>query len=129
MVRREPKEANIGPGRKYKTRAAYEADVVEWKREKAARDALAPAREKALAALRESRRAERDRGGLVPSGAAGRQKRKAGATRRSGLAKEFEERGCPELADLVDADDAREYGAMADWADEARRHLSAPALA
>ena len=27
MVRREPKEANIGPGRKYKTRAAYEADV------------------------------------------------------------------------------------------------------
>jgi len=120
MVRRDPKEANIGPGRKYPNRAKYEADVAEWKREKAVRDALAPAREKALAALRESRRAprperDRDRGGLLPSGAAGREKRKAAS--RSGLAKDFEERGCPELADIVDADDdCAEYETLMEWA-------------
>ena len=117
MVRREPKEANIGPRKKYKTRAAYEADVVEWRREKAVRDALVPAREKAQAALRESRRAERDRGGLLPSGAAGRQKRKAAS--RSALALSLIEDGCPGLADLVDANHygQSELESMDDWAE------------
>ena len=127
MVRREPKEANIGAGRKYPTRAAYEADLVEWKREKAARDALAPAREKAQAALRESRRApQRDRSGLSPSGSAGRQKRKAASM--SSFAKELLQRGCPEFADLVDAD-ADEYEWMSTWAEhEVGRHAHCPSM-
>lgn len=117
LVRREPKEANIGPGRKYKTRAAYEDARVEWMREKAVRDALAPERERAQAALRESRRT-RDRGGLLPSGAAGRQKRKAAS--RSALALSLIEDGCPELADLVDANDygQTELETMDAWAED-----------
>ena len=121
MVPREPKEANIGPGRKYKTRAAYEEAVAEWRQKKAARDELAPAREKAQAALRESRRPERDRAGLLPSGAAGRQKRKAAS--RSPHALSLIENGCPELADLVD-DKSDETGGdmefewMETWAEE-----------
>ena len=127
MVPREPKEANIGPGRKYKTRAAYEEAVAEWRQKKAARDELAPAREKAQAALRESRRApHRDRSGLLPSGAAGRQKRKA--TSRSSFANELFESGNPELADIVCDHDSMEYDTMMEWAAGEVRGLASPAL-
>ena len=83
-------------------------------------------RKRAQAREREKRRGPRDRSGRdqsgQASGAANRAKKKAAS--RSGLANELIERGCPELANLVDADDdCAEYEALVDWAEA---EVSAP---
>ena len=112
-LRPKPQARDIGPYKPYADRAAFDADIVRWDEERAARKVLTAERERLQQKARD--RTSRTR----PDGDGERRMRQKLEQKRAsytGLAKFYLDNGHPALADFVAADKEDEFSALDDWA-------------